>query len=173
MYIAQRGEPGLHVLNLIQYGDRTGWKLPFDRGDYELASQRAQMQVTEDDESGLEPPDFYYPSSHCATAASVTMSKLLRSLSGLSHRLMLTARTYRVCCLILANVTCALGMSGRLQVSSGRSFNENVVNRRFRDFSKRPLPCSPAVIRNSHIPRAAWTVSRSSRGVHQPTMRPH
>jgi len=116
---------------------------------------------------------FYYPSSHCPTAAPVTMPKLLRSLSGLSHRLMLTARMYRACCLILASVTCALEMSSRLQVNSGRSFNENVVSRRFRDFSKRPLLCSPAVIRNSYIPSAAWTVSRSSCGVQQPRMRPH
>jgi hypothetical protein len=57
-YIAQRGDPGEHVLNLIEHGDRTGWMLPFNRGDYELASQRAQTQVTEDDESGLEPPTF-------------------------------------------------------------------------------------------------------------------
>jgi hypothetical protein len=54
-YVNRRGDGGLHVLHLIQFGDRTGWKLAFDAGDYNLAAQRANAQISEDEESGSEP----------------------------------------------------------------------------------------------------------------------
>ncbi|ORT53360.1 tetratricopeptide repeat protein [Streptomyces sp. CB03238] len=54
-YTTRRGDAGRNVINLIQYGDRTGWKLSYDRKLYALAIERVNAQIGEDEEAGHDP----------------------------------------------------------------------------------------------------------------------
>ena len=54
-YLAERGQDGRRVLNYIEIGDRTGWRLALDSGDFALAAKRAKAQLDEDDS---EDPDI-------------------------------------------------------------------------------------------------------------------